>query len=172
MNTTDSNSDYIEIPLTKGQVAWISPDDADLADLKWCVSGNRGSGYAARNQFVPSAGYRKMVSLHRIILERTVSRSLVKGEQVDHINGNSLDNRRENLRIATVGQNLRNTKKRTTNTSGYKGVCWIKKLGVWRAKIKYNHHTYNLGYFKTPEEAYAAYCAKGRELHGEFFNPG
>lgn len=83
---------------------------------------------------------------------------------LDHINNNRADNRIENLREATRSENMQNEKKaRSTNKSGFLGVS--KNNGRWRAQIELNYQRTHIGYFDTPEEAYAAYLAKKRELH-------
>jgi hypothetical protein len=90
------------------------------------------------------------------------------GQQVDHINGDTLDNRRVNLRLATHGQNQHNRGKYRNNKSGYKGVSWDKAAGKWRAQIKFNNKKYNLGRYHDPIEAALAYDAAAIRLHGAF----
>jgi len=106
--------------------------------------------------------------LHRIIMNAP------KGVIIDHINGNTLDNRKCNLRICTHSQNSCNSKRRVDNTSGYKGVTFRKgsKTNKWAAHIGINGVNKALGCYPTPEEAYAAYCKAAKELHGEFANTG
>ena len=100
-----------------------------------------------------------------------------KGMLVDHINGDTMDNRRSNLRVCSKGENGRNRKTQSkNNTSGFKGVSYIGKgpdminelSRPWQAYINYNKKRYYLGRFVTPEEAARAYDAKALELHGEF----
>jgi hypothetical protein len=88
-------------------------------------------------------------------------------EAVDHINGNSLDNRIENLRAATASENQGNTAVRKDNTSGYKGVSRHRD-GKFQAAITKNKKRYYLGLYNTPEEAYEAYCEAALELQGDF----
>ena len=87
---------------------------------------------------------------------------------IDHINCDGTDNRITNLRVATDAQNSCNRKRRSDNTSGFKGVSRNKRDRNWTAHITHDKITYNLGYFDTPEAAHAAYCEAARRLHGEF----
>lgn len=89
-------------------------------------------------------------------------------EIIDHIDGNSLNNRIENLRAATQSQNLCNRGKPKSNTSGYKGVYFDKTKNKWRAEIQKHGEVHRLGYFNAAEEAGAAYNTAAKELHGEF----
>ena len=92
------------------------------------------------------------IPVHRIVYERTHGKK-PKGFQIDHINGNKLDNRIENLRLATYAENQWNAKTRVDNTSGVKGVCWKKGLNKWYAQIKHNKELLYLGVFKDKKEA-------------------
>lgn len=89
-------------------------------------------------------------------------------ELVDHINGDRDDNRIRNLRLANNRQNTRNSGKRSTNTSGYKGVSYHAHSGKWVATITSDYLIHPLGKFDTREEAYAVYCEAANRLHGEF----
>ena len=105
--------------------------------------------------------------IHRIIWE--MHNGLIPPKMtVDHINGNSTDNRIENLRLATHPQNTRNSKISKRNTSGYKGVSQCRVSGQWKAYITLNLKRTHLGYFSSVEEAYEAYCEASKRLHGEF----
>ena len=89
---------------------------------------------------------------------------------MDHKDHDTLNNRRENLRIATHAQNLWNTKILANNTSGFKGVSFFKPRGTWRSRIMLNGKQNLIGYFDSPEEAGAAYVEAAKRLHGEFAN--
>jgi hypothetical protein len=104
------------------------------------------------------------IHLHRVIM------GLSRGDKlyVDHIDGNTLDCRRSNLRICTNKQNIQNRKRSKNNTSGYKGVCLDKETGKWHAYITADKKFHSLGCFMTKEEAHAAWVGAAKILHGEF----
>jgi len=91
-----------------------------------------------------------------------------KGLFTDHVNGDRLDNRKENLRICTAYQNSLNKKGYNNVTSKYKGVYKHTQYNRWVSQIKYKGTVYSLGCFKTPEEAALTYNEKAKELHGEY----
>ena len=169
MNTDNHTPDTITIQLTQGQVTVISAIDADLADLKWRAQVQPGGGYYAVGwSAMPN---RVMLSLHRVILERMAGRPLAKTEFTDHISGDRLDNRRENLRIASNSENQFNRGRPSNNTSGYKGVSWHRGAGKWQAQLAVNGKFMYLGLFTTPEAAHEAYTNAAEKLHGEFWRP-
>ncbi len=88
--------------------------------------------------------------------------------EVDHIDGDKLNNKINNLRAASTRQNQWNSKKPITNTSGYKGAFWHINKKKWISAIKVNKKLIHLGTYKTAEEAHEAYKAAALELHGEF----
>jgi hypothetical protein len=90
------------------------------------------------------------------------------GKQVDHIDGNGLNNTWSNLRLASGSQNCANTGIRSSNTSGYKGVHYYKRNKKWGAIIRDGGRSQFLGLFSTPELAHMAYCKAAAELHGDF----
>ena len=141
-------------------------DDEDLERIQvlaWHV-GSLGSG---RDPYFEHCTWGKPVlRLHRFIMDRTYK----DGTIVDHINGNTLDNRKQNLRICTNAENCMNGRTRKNNT-GYKGVVYDKYASKYRARITKDYKTYHVGYFVTPEEAYEARCKALEEFHGEFARP-
>lgn len=171
MATPDSTSRAIEIPLSGRYITIIDECDADLALHKWsyCWNGSK-KVYATRR--TQQNNKKQDHRLNRVILERILGRKLLKGEICDHRNGNTLDNRRDNLRLATHAQNTQNSRISTRNTSGYKGVSYVKADNAWRASICVNGEKKNIGQFRTPEDAYNAYCKAAIDLHGEFANLG
>lgn len=157
----------VEIPLTKGYVAIVDDEDADLAELKWHSNdtGSSGKVYASRWD----SDTQRSSSMHRVIMARILGRRLIRRELVDHVdNGNGLNNTRANLRIATVSQNRQNSKCRSDNKSGYKGVTWHHKAKRWQAVIYAPGNRLYLGLFDDPALAHEAYKAKAYELYGEF----
>ena len=104
----------------------------------------------------------KKLLMHRLMVDAP------KGMHVDHINGNSLDNRKSNLRICTSAENQRNRRATKNNTSGYKGVGWAKQNKKWTAQIQHNGKKIHIGLYEDKEEAARAYDAKAKELHGEY----
>ena len=133
----------------------IVVDDADLgllAQYTWCVT---GTGYAM------SRTTGKAVLMHRLLT------NAAKGEYVDHINGNPLDNRRSNLRVCCKQQNEFNAKTRADNTSGYRGVCPARR-GRFRAYITKDGKQYPLGGFANARDAAIAYNAAAIRLFGEY----
>lgn len=161
--------DYKEIKLTHGKVTLVSIEDYEcLSQWKWHLAG-RNYEYVYRSTHIGSAknGTRKQIhiSMHRQIMNAP------KDLQVDHINGNKLDNRRSNLRLCNNSQNHQNIGLTKKNTSGFKGVRldkrkWRNKR--WLAEIKTKEKSLFLGYFETKEEAATAYNQAAKKHHGEF----
>lgn len=163
---TSPTPEYREITLTQGQVAIVDAERfEELNSVKWYAQWSNAtkSFYAARRPCVD--GKWTQILMHRVVL------GLEKGNRLrgDHIDpARTLDNRISNLRIATSAQNVWNSRISVRNTSGFKGVSFFKRLGLWRATIKYNGQYKSLGYYKTPEEAYVARCEATEKYHGEF----
>ena len=151
-----------KIKLTQGKVALVDDEDfEELSQSKWYAHKNRNIYYAVRTY--PSIdGKQHTIHMHRVILKTPA------GLQTDHSNGDGLDNRKENLRVATRSENQWNTQKRINNTSGCKGVTWNKKNQRWIAKIMKENKSYYLGSFKKKEDAALAYNLKATELFKEF----
>lgn len=103
------------------------------------------------------------IGIHRLIMKVNNSKL-----SVDHINGNGLDNRKENLRICSHKENLRNSRKPKNNTSGYKGVSWDKSRNRWKAYIIFDYKFKYLGRFKIKKDAALAYNKAAKDLFGEF----
>lgn len=158
-------ADYIIIPLTQGQETIIDPIDHDLRDHKWHALKAK-NGYYAQRTIHTGDGKKHSIRMSRVILSRMIGRDVERNEQAEHINRNTLDNRRENIRIASQSQNNMNTKRRLDNTSGYKGVS--KRGNKWRAYIQVDYKQIHLGYFDTEELAHKARDNAADHFHGEF----
>lgn len=156
----------IEITISNGDIMIIDDEDADLAQYRWSARPRRNRCYAQRG--VKIDGKTVYLSLHRVILERKLGRSLERGEYCDHEHGNTWDNRRSELRLSSHQQNTMNRGATRKNTTGFKGVSFDKKKGDFKASIGVNGKKFNLGNFATPEEAYAVYCEAAIKYHGKF----
>tara|TARA_R100000234_G_C4975173_1_gene168114 strand:+ start:60 stop:977 length:918 start_codon:yes stop_codon:yes gene_type:complete len=159
-------------------------DECDLEILKyakWYTTGHQKSrknntNYVAsrRNNRTSKEGLEWLGShpkMHRLIMSRMLGRELSQDEIIDHINGNGLDNRRCNLRLATRSQNAYNMRKDPHKyTSKYKGVCWLEKKQKWWAYVgsAHTHSRIYLGYFDCEEAAARAYDEKVLEMRGKF----
>lgn len=147
------------IPLSQGKVALVDDEDFEwLSQWKWTYSKHYSTGYAYRNPSSTGLVTRSKVYMHRAIL------SPPQGREIDHINGDGLDNRRWNLRICTHAQNLWNSRKRKGTISQYKGVRLMKGSGNW---VSYIGQKY-LGSFDNEETAASAYNQAARQYRGEF----
>lgn len=89
-------------------------------------------------------------------------------QKIDHKNGNGLDNQKDNLRLCTHAENMRNRRKRDSASSKYIGVCWSKVSQKWTSEVRSNNERYNLGVFEVEEEAAYNRDLKAKELHGKF----
>lgn len=164
MATSNDNPRTIEIQLThKGTslVTTIDNLDKDLIGMTWFPAlAVNGKYYVWGHKMVNYELSR--FALHRIILSRKLGRDLLDAEEVDHKDRNPLNNKRNNLRLATRSQNIMNRPARIDCKSGYKGVSKIG--GVWRAVCMGKH----LGCYSTPEEAAIVYNHFAFEVQGEF----
>jgi hypothetical protein len=152
--------------LSSGDATLVDDIDYDLIDCRWYPQVTEWGTYA-RTHF----GYEKK-TLHRIIAERILGSPIPRNMVVDHINGDTLDNRRSNLRIVTQSQNLANMCKQKNKTSQYKGVSWNKVSRKWAAHIQISGKSKYLGLFNTEEAAHERYCEIGKEIYGEYFYDG
>jgi len=146
----------------------FSNEDHDLMTLLWRY--DRG-GYARRSRkYKREDGKWDTTNsyAHRIVLSRVLGRDLSHGEVCDHANGNRLDNRRENLRLATHAQNAQNV--RAYGAIGRRGVTFHRQTGKWQAGVNFSGKFYYCGLHDSPEMAESAAAAKRREL-GFFGEP-
>jgi hypothetical protein len=153
-----------EIQLSRGRVAVVDDEDfKDLSRWNWCWCPNR-KGYAVRRLHLREGRGRGTVAMAREIMKAP------KGMMVDHKNGNTLDNRRDNLRLATHHQNQMNTGLRITNTSGFKGVAWDKRGQAWRVMMNVKKKMTYLGRYRSKRTAAMIYDLWADDIFGEFAN--
>jgi hypothetical protein len=153
-----------EIQLTQGKVAIVDDEDYDyLNQFKWFANNNNGKFYVGRSITV-SKNKKIRIFMHRFIMKPE------KVMVIDHLDGNPLNNQKNNLRICTHAENMRNSKINTNNKSGYKGVSFQENRNNYRASIKFNNKTINIGNFINPIDAARAYNAAALKYHGEFAN--
>lgn len=149
-----------EIELTQGQVALIDDEDYErVVQFKWCASWQEHtkSFCAVR---VDKA--KRSILMHRFIMNAQ------PGQLIDHRHHNTLDNRKEQLRICNESQNHSNTRKRIDNTSGLIGVHLFKRTQRWQAQIRYEGRKIHIGCFADKIQAAIERDKKAKELHGEF----
>lgn len=154
--------DVAIITLTRGYEVIIDADDVSLvAGRNWCAKVAKGKSiYAQRAD--RSGGKWRTVLMHRILMGEP------DGFDVDHIDGNGMNNRRKNLRLATSSQNACNRRTLLGKASLYKGVVWHMGESKWHARIKMHGVSRHLGLFDTQEAAHAAYCDASTQIHGQY----
>lgn len=155
------------VSLTKGYEAIIDAADVPLVEgYNWSAivktrrNGTIRAVYAMRGS--RSGGSSRSIYMHRIIA------GTPSDLEVDHRDGDGLNNRRANLRNDTAQQNRCNQRVNTANTSGVKGVHYDAQTGKWRASIGAQGLTLRLGRFASLEEAASAYAVASADIHGEF----
>lgn len=154
-----TKGDIAIVTLTKGYEAIVNVSDlAVICGFNWSAltSPRRSAVYACR----VSNG--QMVLMHRAILGAS------RGDEIDHKDGDGLNNRRENLRQCTRSQNNCNIGLRTDNKSGFKGVFKEARSNKWRAEVQIGGRIRRLGLFNSAVDAHAARCIAVSEMHGEF----
>lgn len=134
-------------------------DDEDFTKVQsysWFID---SKGHVIARKKLADTGAHK-IRLHRLVMNvNSTSYPLV-----DHINGNKLDNRKQNLRLCDYQTNAFNKHHQKTNTSGYRGVDFHKKTNTWRSRVCFKGARYCLGYFKTAKEAGESSEKKRKEL--------
>jgi hypothetical protein len=153
-----------QIKLTKGQYALVDDEDYEhLNQWKWWTQHVKSPKLRKQDLYYAcrTDKHGKNISMHRQIMG-------LPELQVDHINRNSLDNRRSNLRLATRQENLQNRSLRADNTSKLIGVYWDKSRNKWHAQIQHNGIAKNLGRFEDKNEAIRARDEAVLKTFGQF----
>lgn len=152
-----------KIELTRGKFALVDDEDFEfLNQWKWYAQkSGKDRFYAVRCAM--DDGKKKYIYMHRQILALT-DRNIYG----DHINGDSLNNQRSNLRVSTHKQNIRNCRSNGTNGSKYKGITFDKPTQKWRAQIMVDRKHYYLGIYEKDTDAAMAYNEAAKKHFGEF----
>lgn len=153
-----STTSLMEIHTPQGKVIFLDDEDYPL------VKGFKWDAKPGGKQWYATTVRPPFQLMHRLIMKAK------QGQKVDHINGNGLDNRRDNLRFCTDAENSRNRGPNRTNKTGFKGVLWSVTAKKFQAFISNEGRSKYLGSFDCPFKAARAYDAAARELHGEFAN--
>ena len=128
------------------------------------MAGTVAGGKSDLGRYIVSIDYRRY-KVHRVIWLWHYG---TLPPEVDHMDGNPSNNKIENLRAADRLSNMKNMRRPSTNTTGFKGVRFHKQSRKWTAQIVSDKKQKYLGIFETPEAAHAAYCSAALRLHGEF----
>lgn len=151
------------VPLTQGYEAVIDADDVPLIEGRnWCAHIKRRKDGSIMTAYAICYVNGRKVWMHRIL------RDIPPGMMCDHVDGNGLNNRRNNLRQATLTQNNRNARVRVDSLSGVKGIAWRERYQAWEARIKVNGKTKHIGTFKSLADAKEATFNARVDLHGSF----
>lgn len=158
--------------ITAHELRRILSYDPDTGNFVWKVRLSPARGPGERAGSLDGTGYRFIMIRRKRYLEHRLAWLHVTGEwpakEIDHANAEKTDNRFANLREATRSQNQSNTGVHPRNTSGLRGAFWHSAKGKWTSGIRVNGKLKNLGYFRTAEDAHAAYERASIALHGEF----
>lgn len=141
-----------------------------ISSMKWHAQRNYRTWYAVRHvsKKYSANNKRSLVQLHQFIWYLLHNRPVCAGMELDHINGNGLDNRLCNLREITHSQNSMNRRMHANNTSGIPGIRWCERDKEWQAHICVNGKQFNLGYFKYKPDAIAARRNAEKKYFGQF----
>ena len=158
-NVIKNKKDHAELIIysadkKKKFISLIDLEDVPFVEQhSWCI---RSQGYVGRVE------NKKLIVLHRILT------SCPDNKIVDHINKNKLDNRKFNLRICDYQTNLRNSSRKSNNTSGVTGVGWDNKSKKWRARICVDYKAISLGFYNNKGEAVKARLRAEKKYFGDF----
>lgn len=158
-----------KLRLSTGKITLVDDEDYELL-RKYAWDADE-KGYARRsanrhNADGKPSGKRRTIRMHRVIMGVSDAGRHI---QVDHINGDKLDNRRANLRLCDSTQNKQNSRKYSGEfTSTFKGVSWHKQAKKWRSELRVNRELHFLGLFTDEGEAALAYDSAAKQNFGEF----
>lgn len=149
------------IPLSQGKTAIVDAADYEfLMQWKWHVIFKKHGSRWYAGRISPETS--RTILMHRLLLNAPAHL------QVDHKDGDGLNNCRSNIRLATHAENRRNCGPWRKGTSGAKGVSWFKQYSKWQARITVNRVSIHLGYFIEKSDAIAAYAEAAKKHHGDF----
>lgn len=147
-----------ELVLPSGEITVFDEQDVPLIECRrWFAESNRMTRYV-----VSRLHHQPRTQMHRLIMQPPPDMV------VDHIDGDGLNNRRENLRICTPAQNRQNLIRAKFNPHGYRGVTWCKARNRFVAQIRHNNRIIYLGMFRAVEDAAMAYDEAARRIRGPF----
>ena len=153
-----------QIELSKGQVAIVDADDYEfLSQWKWHAAWSKETQSYYAEAWDYSLG-KTRVAMHRVVM------GCVKGDgkQVDHIHGNTLDNRRSELRFTDHAKNQMNRKLHSNSSSGHRGVSWCKQTGKWKVRVEVGDRVIWKGRFVEKDKAIRVAQATRIEAYGDF----
>ena len=158
--------------LTANRLRELLSYDKRTGEFVW-ISGPRPNRIGTVAGGITTGGYMRLMvdgqryQLHRLAWLHATGKW--PKSEIDHINGNKLDNRKNNLRFCNNNENRLNILKYKSNTSGHKGVFWHKQGKKYMSRIRHNHKMIYLGLFKTAKQASKAYKKEAKKLQKEFF---
>lgn len=147
-------------PSPEGKLYWLKPRTNRLEPFD-------EAGTLDRHYLMVKVAYKKY-AVQRIVWAMRNGRDIPEGYELDHKDRNKLNNRIDNLRLATPSQNQSNRAKGKNNTSGFKGVSWHKNEQMYYVQIRHKNKQYHLGAYRTAIEGAVAYNEAAKRLHGEF----
>lgn len=155
--------EYRAIKIVSGEFVLVDAEDFEtLNKHKWYKTKN-SKARPDRQQYIATTILPKItVFMHRMVMKTP------KGLETDHIDGNTFDNRKSNLRICTKAENQRNAKLRKDSTTGLKGILWHRARKRWIARIRHNGKSIHLGTFINKDDARKARHEAEKKYHGEF----
>ena len=161
----------MEIKLTQEKTTLVDDILYDyLSQWKWQAMKHhdQGSYYVGRRRLISETNRPTTIKLHRVIWEQKTNKEIPHELEIDHIDGNPLNNTISNLRLSTHQENCSNVKKQLHVSSIYKGVTWYKRGNNWTAQIRVNDKKIHLGYFENELDAAKKYDEAATLHFGKF----